>query len=127
MGLNYKRVNFELLKEELSSLDYEVLMRNKNDEKCFIILKEKFATATEHHIPTMQLGPITNPSWFLHEIKRLINARKQSYRKRNKRCQTELDRQQHISTYQVVKDRLPVRGRRNRQFSERHHEDLIAK
>ncbi|KAF2358244.1 hypothetical protein FHG87_011005 [Trinorchestia longiramus] len=44
--LDYKRANFELLKKELGSHNYEVLMSNKN-----VILKNKIAPATEHHIP----------------------------------------------------------------------------
>ncbi|KAF2351082.1 Endonuclease/exonuclease/phosphatase [Trinorchestia longiramus] len=86
--LDYKRVNFELMKEELGSNNYEVLMSNKNAEECCVILKEKIATATKLHIPRMQIRPTNTPSWFSQEIKRLINVRKQSY-KRLKRCQTE--------------------------------------
>ncbi|KAF2343968.1 hypothetical protein FHG87_025276 [Trinorchestia longiramus] len=43
--LDYKRAKFELMKEELG----QILMRNKNAEECNMILKEKIATATEHH------------------------------------------------------------------------------
>ncbi|KAF2350154.1 Endonuclease/exonuclease/phosphatase [Trinorchestia longiramus] len=77
--LDYKRASFELMKEELGSHNYEVLMRNKNAEECYMILKEKIATATEHHIPRKQIRATNNPSWFSQEIKRLINARQQSY------------------------------------------------
>ncbi|KAF2368917.1 hypothetical protein FHG87_000328 [Trinorchestia longiramus] len=49
---DYKRANFELMNEELGSINYEVLMRNKNAEDRYSILKEQIATATEHHIPT---------------------------------------------------------------------------
>ncbi|KAF2346702.1 hypothetical protein FHG87_022541 [Trinorchestia longiramus] len=49
--LHYKRANFELMKEELGSYNYEVLMNNKNAEECYMILKDKIATATDHHIP----------------------------------------------------------------------------
>ncbi|KAF2366537.1 hypothetical protein FHG87_002702 [Trinorchestia longiramus] len=45
--LDYKQANFELMKEELSSINYEVLMRNKNAEECYIILKEKIVTPTK--------------------------------------------------------------------------------
>ncbi|KAF2367366.1 hypothetical protein FHG87_001881 [Trinorchestia longiramus] len=47
---DFKLVNFELMKEELGIIVYEVLMRNKNVEECYMILKEKIAAATEHHI-----------------------------------------------------------------------------
>ncbi|KAF2365242.1 hypothetical protein FHG87_004002 [Trinorchestia longiramus] len=59
--LDYKLANFELLmKEELGSINYEVLMRNKNAEECDMILKEKITTATEHHVPTKRMKqPIT--------------------------------------------------------------------
>ncbi|KAF2358519.1 hypothetical protein FHG87_010719 [Trinorchestia longiramus] len=43
--------NFELMKEELGSCNYEALMNNKNAEECYMILKDKIATATDHHIP----------------------------------------------------------------------------
>ncbi|KAF2355068.1 hypothetical protein FHG87_014178 [Trinorchestia longiramus] len=79
--LDHKRVNFELMKEELGSNNYEVLMSNKNAEECYMILKEKIATATEHHIPRKQIRPTNNPPWFSQEIKRLINVRRQSYRR----------------------------------------------
>ncbi|KAF2363089.1 Ribonuclease H-like domain [Trinorchestia longiramus] len=49
--LDYKRANFELMKKELGSYNYEVLMNNKNAEECYMILKDKIATATDHHIP----------------------------------------------------------------------------
>ncbi|KAF2353137.1 Reverse transcriptase domain [Trinorchestia longiramus] len=49
--LDYKRANFELMKEELGSYNYEVLMNNKNAEECYMIFKDKIATATDHHIP----------------------------------------------------------------------------
>ncbi|KAF2367436.1 Endonuclease/exonuclease/phosphatase [Trinorchestia longiramus] len=38
---DYKRANFELMKEELGSNNYEVLMSNKNAQECYMILKEK--------------------------------------------------------------------------------------
>ncbi|KAF2347653.1 Endonuclease/exonuclease/phosphatase [Trinorchestia longiramus] len=81
ISLNYKRANLELMKEELGSLDYEVLMRNKNAKECFMILEEKIATATEHPIPTKQIRPANNPPWFSQENKSLINARQQSYKR----------------------------------------------
>ncbi|KAF2357066.1 Sulfotransferase domain [Trinorchestia longiramus] len=48
--LNYKRANFELMKEELSSINYKVLMKNKNIEEWYMILKEKIVPASDHHI-----------------------------------------------------------------------------
>ncbi|KAF2357095.1 hypothetical protein FHG87_012148 [Trinorchestia longiramus] len=39
--LYYKRENFKLMKEELSDINYEVLIRNKNAEQCYAILNEK--------------------------------------------------------------------------------------
>ncbi|KAF2368495.1 Immunoglobulin [Trinorchestia longiramus] len=56
---DYRGANFELVKEELSSINYKVLMRNKYDEECYMTPKEKIATAREHHIPTKQREPIT--------------------------------------------------------------------
>ncbi|KAF2349950.1 hypothetical protein FHG87_019291 [Trinorchestia longiramus] len=50
--LYYKRASFEILKEELDSINYEVLMSNKNAEECFMIRKEKITTATDYQIPT---------------------------------------------------------------------------
>ncbi|KAF2366076.1 hypothetical protein FHG87_003171 [Trinorchestia longiramus] len=49
-ALDYKRANFELMKEKLENINYKLLMRNKNAEECYMKLKEKIATATEHHI-----------------------------------------------------------------------------
>ncbi|KAF2357098.1 hypothetical protein FHG87_012145 [Trinorchestia longiramus] len=49
--LDYKRASFELMKEELGSYNYEVLMSKKNAEDCYMILKDEIATATDHHIP----------------------------------------------------------------------------
>ncbi|KAF2364031.1 hypothetical protein FHG87_005208 [Trinorchestia longiramus] len=100
--LDYKRANFELMKEELGSRNYEVLMSNKNAEECYMILKEKIATATEHHILRKRIRPTNNPPWFPQEIKRLINVRQQSYR-RLKRYQIELHRQEHIYACRAVK------------------------
>ncbi|KAF2360165.1 hypothetical protein FHG87_009081 [Trinorchestia longiramus] len=37
--LDYKRINFELMKEELGSHNYEVLLSNKNAEEYYMILK----------------------------------------------------------------------------------------
>ncbi|KAF2349129.1 hypothetical protein FHG87_020114 [Trinorchestia longiramus] len=62
--LDYKRANFELMKEELGSHNYEVLMSNKNVEECYMILKDKIATATEHHIPRKRIRTTNNPPWF---------------------------------------------------------------
>ncbi|KAF2355969.1 hypothetical protein FHG87_013272, partial [Trinorchestia longiramus] len=100
--LDYKRANFELMKEELGSYNYEVLMNNQNAEECYMILKDKIATATDHHIPRKRIRPTNNPPWFSQEIKRLINARQHSYR-RLKRYQTEPHRQEHIHTCKAVK------------------------
>ncbi|KAF2355081.1 hypothetical protein FHG87_014166 [Trinorchestia longiramus] len=75
--LDYKRANFELMKEELVSHNYEVLMNNKNAEDCYMILKEKIAAATEHRITRKQIRPTNNPPWFSQEIECLINARQQ--------------------------------------------------
>ncbi|KAF2353820.1 hypothetical protein FHG87_015422 [Trinorchestia longiramus] len=66
--LDYKRANFELKKHELGNHNYEVLMSNKNAEECYMILKDKIATATEHHIPRTQIRPTNNPPWFSQEI-----------------------------------------------------------
>ncbi|KAF2349600.1 Reverse transcriptase domain [Trinorchestia longiramus] len=75
---DYKRANFELMKEELGSYNYEVHMNNKNAEECYMIPKDKIATATDHHIPRKRIRPTNNPPWFSQEIKRLINARQHS-------------------------------------------------
>ncbi|KAF2365973.1 hypothetical protein FHG87_003267 [Trinorchestia longiramus] len=52
-----KRANFELTKEELGSHNYEVLMSIKNAEECYMTLKEKIATATEHHVQRKRVRP----------------------------------------------------------------------
>ncbi|KAF2357909.1 hypothetical protein FHG87_011336 [Trinorchestia longiramus] len=59
--LDYKRANFELMKEELGSHNYEVLMSNKNTQECYMKIKEKIATATEHYIPRKRVRPTNNP------------------------------------------------------------------
>ncbi|KAF2348428.1 hypothetical protein FHG87_020814 [Trinorchestia longiramus] len=66
--LDYKQTNFELIREELGSIDYEVLTTNKNAEECYMILKEKIATATEHYIPTKRMKPTNNPPWFFKKL-----------------------------------------------------------
>ncbi|KAF2360008.1 hypothetical protein FHG87_009234 [Trinorchestia longiramus] len=66
--LDYKRANFELMKEELGSHNYEVLMSNKNAKECYMIFKEMILTATEHQIPRKRVRPTNNPSWFSQEI-----------------------------------------------------------
>ncbi|KAF2344656.1 hypothetical protein FHG87_024588, partial [Trinorchestia longiramus] len=50
-ALDYKRENFEQMKEEFGSYNYEVHMSNKNAEECYMIFKDKIATATDHIIP----------------------------------------------------------------------------
>ncbi|KAF2344684.1 Endonuclease/exonuclease/phosphatase [Trinorchestia longiramus] len=77
---DYKLTNFKLMREELGSHNYKVLMSNKNAEECYMILKEKIATATEHHILRKRVRPTNNPPWISQEIQRLINARQHSYR-----------------------------------------------
>ncbi|KAF2351935.1 hypothetical protein FHG87_017307 [Trinorchestia longiramus] len=62
--LDYKRANFELMKEKLSSNNYEVLMSNKNAGECYMILKETIASATEYYILTERIMPTNNPTWF---------------------------------------------------------------
>ncbi|KAF2356894.1 Endonuclease/exonuclease/phosphatase [Trinorchestia longiramus] len=79
--LDYKLVNFELMKKELGSHSYEVLVSNKNAEEYCMILKEKIATATEHHNPRKQIRLTNNPPCFLQEIKRFLNARQLSCRR----------------------------------------------
>ncbi|KAF2349873.1 hypothetical protein FHG87_019370 [Trinorchestia longiramus] len=113
--LDYKRANFELRKEELGSYKYEVLMNNKNAEECYMILKDKIATATDHHIPRKRIRPTNNPPWFSQEIKRLINARQHSYR-RLKRYQTEPHRQEHIHACRAVK-RTIKSTKRNKEIT----------
>ncbi|KAF2358644.1 hypothetical protein FHG87_010598 [Trinorchestia longiramus] len=95
--------------------NYEVLMNNKNAEECYMILKDKIATATDHHIPRKRIRPTNNPSWFSQEIKRLINARQLSYR-RLKQYQTEPHRQEHIHTCRAVK-RTIKSTKRNKEIT----------
>ncbi|KAF2367368.1 hypothetical protein FHG87_001883 [Trinorchestia longiramus] len=38
--LKYTRANFELMKEMIGSFDYEILIRNKNDGQCYIMLEK---------------------------------------------------------------------------------------
>ncbi|KAF2347872.1 Endonuclease/exonuclease/phosphatase [Trinorchestia longiramus] len=99
---DYKRANFELMREELGSYNYEVLMNNKNAEECYMILKDKIATATDHHITRKRIRATNSPPWISQEIKRLINARQHSYR-RLKRYQTKPYRQEHIYPCKTVK------------------------
>ncbi|KAF2357571.1 Endonuclease/exonuclease/phosphatase [Trinorchestia longiramus] len=113
--LDYKRVNFELMKEELGSYNHEVLMNNKNAEECYMILKDKNATATDHHIPRKRIRPTNNPPWFSQEIERLINARQHSYR-RLKRYQTEPHRQEHIHVCRAVKQTIKS-TKRNKEIT----------
>ncbi|KAF2352887.1 Reverse transcriptase domain [Trinorchestia longiramus] len=101
--LDYKRANFELVKEELGSYNYEVLMNDKNAEECYMILKDKIASATDHLIPIKRIRPTNNPPWFSQEIKRLINASQHSYR-RLKRYQTEPHRQERRTQRVVIHD-----------------------
>ncbi|KAF2348443.1 Reverse transcriptase domain [Trinorchestia longiramus] len=110
--LDYKRANFELMKEELGSYNYEVLMNNKNAEECYMILKDKITTATEHLIPRKRIRPTNNPPWFSQEIKRLINARQHSYR-RLKRYRTESHCQEHIHACRAVKRTIKSAKRNN--------------
>ncbi|KAF2345592.1 hypothetical protein FHG87_023652 [Trinorchestia longiramus] len=116
--LDYKRANFELMKEELGSNNYEVLMSNKNAEECYMILKEKIATATEHPIPRKRVRPTYNHPWFSQEIKRLISARQHSYR-RFKRYQTEPHRQEHIHTCRAVRRTVKSTNRNKPLSNER--------
>ncbi|KAF2344062.1 Reverse transcriptase domain [Trinorchestia longiramus] len=90
--LDYKRANFELMKEELGSHNYEVLMHNKNAEECYMILKDKIVTATKHHIPRKRIRPTNNNPWFVQKLKRLINK---NIHTEDKRYQTEPHRQEH--------------------------------
>ncbi|KAF2348865.1 hypothetical protein FHG87_020378 [Trinorchestia longiramus] len=110
-----KRTNSELMKEELGPYNYEVLMSNKNAEECYMILKDKIATATDHHIPRKGMRPTNNPPWFSQEIKRLTNARQNSYR-RLKRYQTEPHRQEHIHACRAVK-RTIKSTKRNKEIT----------
>ncbi|KAF2347264.1 Reverse transcriptase domain [Trinorchestia longiramus] len=103
--LDYKRANFEQMKEELGSYNYKVLMSNKNVE-CYMILKDKIATATDHHIPRKRIRPTNNPPWFSQEIKRLINARQHSYR-RLKRYQTEPNPRKCYSFFKNGNKQIP--------------------
>ncbi|KAF2348282.1 hypothetical protein FHG87_020961 [Trinorchestia longiramus] len=107
--------NFELMKEELGSYNYEVLMSNKNAEECYMILEDKIAIATDHHIPRKRIMPTNNPPWFSQEIKRLINAKQHSYR-RLKRYQTEPHRQEHIHACRAVK-RTIKSTKRNKEIT----------
>ncbi|KAF2350258.1 Endonuclease/exonuclease/phosphatase [Trinorchestia longiramus] len=78
--LDYKRANFELMKEELGRHNYEVLMSNKNAEECYMRLKEKIATATEHHIPRKRVRPTNDPPYShmrLNTSSMLYNIRKE--------------------------------------------------
>ncbi|KAF2343362.1 hypothetical protein FHG87_025882, partial [Trinorchestia longiramus] len=111
--LDYKRANFALMKEELGSYNYEVLMNNKNAEECYMILKDKIATATDYHIPRKRIRPTNNPPWFSQEIK--INARQHSYR-RLKRYQTEPHRQEHIHACRAVQ-RTIKSTKRNKEIT----------
>ncbi|KAF2347762.1 Endonuclease/exonuclease/phosphatase [Trinorchestia longiramus] len=113
--LDYQRANFELMKEELGSHNYEVLMSNKNAEKWYMILKDKIATATEHHIPRKRIRPTNNPPWFSQKIKHLINARQHSYR-RLKRYQTEPNHQEYIHACRAVK-RTIISIKRNKEIT----------
>ncbi|KAF2350089.1 hypothetical protein FHG87_019156 [Trinorchestia longiramus] len=123
--LDYKRANFKLIKDELGSHNYEVLISNKNAVECYMILKEKMATATENHIPEKRIKPTNNPPWFSQEIKRLINARQHSYR-RLKRYQTEPHRQEHIHTCRAVK-RTIKSTKRNKKLQLQHKLKLTRK
>ncbi|KAF2343305.1 hypothetical protein FHG87_025938, partial [Trinorchestia longiramus] len=87
----------------------------KNAEECYMILKDKIATATDHHIPRKQIRRTNNPPWFSQEIKRLINAKQHSYR-RLKRYQTEPHRQEHIHACRAVK-RTIKSTKRNKEIT----------
>ncbi|KAF2351558.1 Endonuclease/exonuclease/phosphatase [Trinorchestia longiramus] len=112
---DYKRENFELMREELGNYNYEVLMNNKNAEESYMILKDKLATATDHHIPRKRIRATNSPPWFSQEIKRLINARQHSYR-RFKRYQTKPHRQEHIYPYKTFK-RTIKSTKRNKEIT----------
>ncbi|KAF2345029.1 Endonuclease/exonuclease/phosphatase [Trinorchestia longiramus] len=71
--LNYKRANLKQMKEEVSSIDYNVLMMNKNTEECYMTYQENIAPASERHIQTKQMRLTNNPPWFSQEIKYLAS------------------------------------------------------
>ncbi|KAF2347540.1 hypothetical protein FHG87_021706, partial [Trinorchestia longiramus] len=115
VGDQFARLRVSLAISYSFRYNYEVLMNNKNAEECYMILKNKIATATDHYIPRKLIRPTNNPPWFSQEIKRLINARQHSYR-RLKRYQTEPHRQEHIHACRAVK-RTIKSTKRNKEIT----------
>ncbi|KAF2352897.1 Reverse transcriptase domain [Trinorchestia longiramus] len=107
--LNHSPSRVTLSCLELGSHNYEILMSNKNAKECYMILKEKIATATEHHISSNRIRPTNNPPWFSQVIKRLINARQHSYTK-----QTIPNRTPSTRTYPRLQEAHGIRGNYSR-------------
>jgi hypothetical protein len=75
------------MRDDLSATDWYSLLRNKNTEESWEIIKERLTNITKTFVPLRKRRPPNKPIWMTREILRAMGKKRRLWKKLGKECQ----------------------------------------
>ncbi|KAL0831107.1 hypothetical protein ABMA28_001979 [Loxostege sticticalis] len=80
----YKKVNYDIIRQELASIDWDDLFSNKKAEEAVSLFYEKIYSIIEAHVPKRKIASSSYPTWFTPELINLFNKKNRAWIKMKK-------------------------------------------
>jgi len=109
---NFRRANFNGLKDEIRNIDFDFQFDSKTANECFVYLRDRVVQASKRYIPQRKVQ-INNPSWLNNEVQEAIACRQILYQA-HKTNPTQESEQAHEQAGRRVK-RVVRSAKRNKE------------
>ena len=81
---DFQKANFNGIQEEMETIDWNDLLKEKDTEEMWNAFKQKLENLTNKHIPFKQRRSGNKTPWCNNETKRIIRIKQQRYQKMKK-------------------------------------------
>ena len=107
---NYKRANFQEMRETLRKINWETELAGKDINEMWNIVKNTIVDLSVKCIPTIRRSTKKKPAWLDDEVRRRIGEKKRAWEKW-KRSKRETDHEEYKKKEKVVKKM--IRNKKN--------------
>ena len=113
-NFNFRRANFEGLRDEIRRVDLRLHFEGKTADECFVFFRDKVVQATKRHIPKKTIQ-INNPSWLNNEVQEAIAHRERLYQAHKTNPSQESQQAHTLAARRVNK--VVRRAKRNKEIN----------
>jgi hypothetical protein len=78
--IDWKRGDYEEIRQELKNVDWEEELRNMNMEEAWLAFKNRLTDLVHLHVPRIVVKGAGRPRWLTREIKNLLNIKRKKWR-----------------------------------------------